>query len=236
MLSRSYNSRPTTPAAQKDVSTHTENPRVFVWEQQRRVNHGMGAMLAGAGWDVETVRPGGDFLEAYRPDTDACLILQIHIPGAPDLALVRRLRETIPCLPCIVISDTDAIADAVRLMRAGAADVLEASGSLALLLASIGLALAQSRAARESGGERRDARDHLAHLTPRQWEIMTLVLTGAPSKNIAADLRISQRTVENHRHSIMHKTGCRSLPALARLAVAAQAARPLNEWAAAGTA
>jgi two-component system CheB/CheR fusion protein len=66
-----------------------------------------------------------------------------------------------------------------------------------------------------------DATGHLAHLTPRQNQIMTLVLAGHPSKNIAADLGISQRTVENHRAAIMCKTGARSLPALARLAIAA---------------
>jgi two-component system CheB/CheR fusion protein len=65
------------------------------------------------------------------------------------------------------------------------------------------------------------ATDHLADLTPRQREIMKLVLKGHPSKNIAADLGISQRTVENHRASIMHKTGATSLPALARLVIAA---------------
>jgi len=192
--------------------------------------------LTGASWDVETAPPGGDFLEAYRPDSDACLILPIRNPSAADLEFLSRLRETNPCLPCIVISDHVAIADAVCVMKAGAADVIDEAASPDLLLASIDLALEQSRAARESGGARRDARDHLAHLTPRQHEIMGLVLAGAPSKNIAADLHISQRTVENHRASIMHKTGCRSLPALARLALMAATARPLSERPAAGTA
>jgi two-component system CheB/CheR fusion protein len=67
----------------------------------------------------------------------------------------------------------------------------------------------------------KDAADHLAGLTQRQHQIMEMVLAGNPSKNIAADLGISQRTVENHRASIMRKAGVRSLPALARLAVAA---------------
>ena len=68
---------------------------------------------------------------------------------------------------------------------------------------------------------REDAAGHIAGLTPRQHQIMDLVLAGHPSKNIAADLGISQRTVENHRASIMKETGSKSLPALARLALAA---------------
>ncbi len=242
MLSRSYNSQPSRPAARQDVASPATGARVFVLQRHEHSNNGICAMLsgagwlAGAGWDVETVVPGGGFLEAYRPDRDACLILPMHNPGAGDLAFLRWLRETVPCLPCIVISDQVAIADAVHVMQAGAADIMDGADSPDILLARIELALAQSRAARDLGAELRDARDRMAHLTPRQCEIMTLVLAGAPSKNIAADLHISQRTVENHRASIMHKTGCRSLPALARLALAAATARPLSEQPAAGTA
>ena len=68
---------------------------------------------------------------------------------------------------------------------------------------------------------REDAADRVASLTPRERQIMELVLAGHPNKNIAADLGINQRTVENHRAAIMHKTGSKSLPALARLALAA---------------
>ncbi len=85
---------------------------------------------------------------------------------------------------------------------------------------------ATKRDLREALGDlldlRGDAARHVAGLTPRQREIMTWVLAGHPSKNIAADLGISRRTVENHRASIMRKTGTRSLPALARLALAAE--------------
>ncbi len=75
---------------------------------------------------------------------------------------------------------------------------------------------------------RESAANHFAKLTPRECEIMGLVLAGQPSKNIAADLGISQRTVENHRATIMHKTGSRSLPALAQLAMAATGLDPWN--------
>jgi two-component system CheB/CheR fusion protein len=89
------------------------------------------------------------------------------------------------------------------------------------LVASLNRALEVSRDANKSADWRDSAAAHLAGLTPRQVEVMEMVLAGQPSKNIAADLGISQRTVENHRMRIMKRTGSRSLPALARLALIA---------------
>jgi two-component system CheB/CheR fusion protein len=106
-------------------------------------------------------------------------------------------------------------------MKAGALDFIEKPVSRDELLACVERALEQSRDSSKQVAWREDAANHLAGLTPRQREIMELVLAGHPSKNIAADLGISQRTVENHRASIMKKTGSKSLPALARLALAA---------------
>ena len=106
-------------------------------------------------------------------------------------------------------------------MKAGAADFLEKPISNGELLASIERALEQSRDSNKLVAWRESAASHIAGLTQRERQIMVLVLAGHPSKNIAADLGISQRTVENHRASIMKKTGTKSLPALARLAVAA---------------
>jgi two-component system CheB/CheR fusion protein len=110
---------------------------------------------------------------------------------------------------------------AVEAMKAGASDFLEKPISGAELLDGVGRALESSRDSGKAMEWRKDAADHLVGLTQRQHQIMEMVLAGHPSKNIAADLGISQRTVENHRASIMKKTGVRSLPALARLAIAA---------------
>ena len=110
---------------------------------------------------------------------------------------------------------------AVRAMKAGVSDFIEKPISRDELLASVERALEQSRDSSKLSARREDAARHVAGLTPRQHQIMELVLAGHPSKNIAADLGISQRTVENHRASIMKKTGAKSVPALARLALAA---------------
>ncbi len=120
-----------------------------------------------------------------------------------------------------MITGNSDVAMAVQAMKAGAADFIEKPIGAAELLASIDRALELSRDSRKIVAWQADAAAHLATLTPRQRQIMELVLAGHPSKNIAADLGISQRTVENHRASIMKKTGSISLPALARLALAA---------------
>jgi two-component system CheB/CheR fusion protein len=111
---------------------------------------------------------------------------------------------------------------AVRAMKAGATDFIEKPLAEAALLGCVERALEQSHDDSKRMAWHNDAANHVSGLTTRQREIMTLVLAGHPSKNIAADLGISQRTVENHRASIMRKTGAASVPALARLALAAE--------------
>lgn len=106
-------------------------------------------------------------------------------------------------------------------MKAGATDYLEKPASCTELIASIDRALVLSRNARSSFESKANAAAQIDGLTPRQHQVMEKVLAGHPSKNIAEDLHISRRTVENHRASIMRKTCVKSLPALARLAVAA---------------
>ena len=113
------------------------------------------------------------------------------------------------------------VATAVGAMKTGALDFVEKPVRAPDLLASIARALDQSHGAGERAAWRAAAVASIAGLTGRQRDIMALVLAGQPSKNIAADLGISQRTVENHRAAIMRKTGATSLPALARLALAA---------------
>ena len=116
------------------------------------------------------------------------------------------------------------VAIAVEAMKAGAVDFIAKPVSREELVASLERATAISRDASKHDEWRASARSHLAGLTIRQVEVMNRVLAGEPSKNIAADLGISQRTVENHRMQIMKRTGCRSLPELARMALVAASA------------
>ncbi len=161
------------------------------------------------------------FLEAYRPGREGCLLVDAYLPGMSGLELLQRLSGTGDRLPAIMITGNSDVHIAVQAMKAGASDFIEKPIGHGELLAGVERALEQSRDANKLAAWRQEATNHIADLTPRQRQIMDLVLAGLPSKNIAADLGISQRTVENHRAAIMKRTGTKSLPALARLAVAA---------------
>jgi len=161
------------------------------------------------------------FLAAYKPGSNGCLLVDAYMPGMGGLELLQHLRAHGDLLPTIMITGSSDVPMAVQVMKAGAADFIEKPMAGAELLVRIDRALERSRDTSKLLAWQASAAAHIAGLTPRQHEIMDLVLAGHPSKNIAADLGISQRTVENHRASIMKTTGTRSLPALARLALAA---------------
>jgi len=137
------------------------------------------------------------------------------MPGMSGLDLLQRLKNEGARLPAIMITGQGDVPMAVEAMRAGAADFIEQPIRRDELFASIDRALERTRDSAKTSGAR------LAGVTARQRQIMELVLAGHPSKNIAADLGVSQRTVENHRAAVMKKTGSHSLSALIRLALAA---------------
>jgi two-component system CheB/CheR fusion protein len=137
------------------------------------------------------------------------------------LDLLKRLRDRGDRLPAIMITGSSDVSMAVQAMKAGAMDFIEKPIGRDELVASIEHAVDISRDSNKLLAWQESAADNIAGLTTRQRQIMEMVLAGHPSKNIAADLGISQRTVENHRAAIMKKTGAKSLPALARLALTA---------------
>ena len=196
-------------------------PVIFIVDDNTHVRNGIRAVLEDEGRIVEDYADCEAFLEAYHPGREGCLLIDAHLPGMSGLELLQRLNQAGHRLPSIMITGQSDVAMAVEAMKAGALDLIEKPVSREALLASVDLALELSRDAAKLSARREDAADHVAGLTTRQREIMELVLAGHPSKNIAADLGISQRTVENHRAAIMKKTGSKSLPALARLALAA---------------
>jgi len=196
-------------------------PVIFVVDDDNQVRETIRAVLEEDGRIVEDYSTCEAFLEAYRPGREACLLIDAYLPGMSGLELLQRLGDAGHRLPAIMITGHSYVSTAVQAMKAGASDFIEKPVSHSELLAGIERALEQSRDVNTLIACREAAAHHMASLTPRQRQIMERVLSGEPSKNIAADLGISQRTVENHRASIMKKTGAKSLPALARLALAA---------------
>lgn len=204
-----------TPSARDSSSV----ARIFVLDDDYFIREEICANLHEFGWEVEAFSSCEDFLAARRSGPNTCIVLDIHFPGMSGLELLRHMLEVEDRTPVIVVSGSSGIKEAVRSLKKGALDFIEKPVVRDELVASVMQALALARKSDEVSLAREAALEHLKGLTTRQKQIMALVLAGHPSKNIAADLGISQRTVENHRAAIMVRTGARSLPALARLAV-----------------
>ncbi len=194
---------------------------VFLVDDDGHIRAAARALLEDSGLTVRCFQSMEAFQAVRRHDGEGCLLLDGCLPGISGIELLRRLRAAGDPLPAILMTGCSDVPMAVEAMKAGAADFIEKPISGPDLLGKVRRALEQSRHACKLQGWREDAKRRIASLTPRQGSIMELVLAGQPNKNIAADLGISQRTVETHRAAIMRRTGVRSLPALARLAVAA---------------
>ena len=199
---------------------------IYIVDDDRMVCDALRELLEADGRHVEDFGDCEAFLAAYRPGGPACLLIDACLPGIDGIELLRQLKSAGHHLPSIMITGSSAVPMAVEAMKVGAIDFIEKPVAFDKLIASIDRALDLSRDATKLLDWQADAATHIDGLTTRQHQVMDMVLAGHPSKNIAADLHISQRTVENHRASIMRKTGVRSLPALARLALAA--AGPLS--------
>ena len=182
-------------------------------------------VLEAEGHLVRSFESAEASLSDFLPDVEGCLLVDANLPGMGGVALLDMLRVRGDHMPAMLINGSGGIGLAVEAMRTGACDFIEKPVSRAQLLTSIGRALDRSHDLRIIEAAREIAASRVAGLTLRQREVMTMVLAGHPSKNIAADLRISQRTVENHRAAVMHRMGAQSLPELARMMQAAATAR-----------
>jgi two-component system, chemotaxis family, CheB/CheR fusion protein len=221
LLPRSQSALPLLASHPVEAASMPARSVIFVVDDNSHVREGIRAVLEEDDRTVETYATCEAFLEAYRPGCGACLLIDAYLPGMSGLELLQRLRKAGDKLPAVMITGNSDVPMAVRAMKAGASDFIEKPIGGSELLASIDRAVEQSRDSSKLADSYVTAAHALASLTSRQRQIMELVLAGQPSKNIAVDLGISQRTVENHRASIMRKSGSKSLPALARLALAA---------------
>ncbi len=197
-------------------------PTVFIVDDDPEIRTATRDMVERQGYRAEIFADGVSFLKAYSPDRSGCLLLDARMPGLGGLDLIKRLTEMQLSLPVIMITAYGDIEMAVTAMKAGAFDFLQKPVRRNELLASIKEALSYSNRRPEKPADQRIAAAKIESLTPRQREILEMVLGGSPSKNIATDLKISQRTVDNHRAAIMRKVGAKSLSALIRVALAAR--------------
>jgi two-component system, chemotaxis family, CheB/CheR fusion protein len=221
LLTRLPNPRVVPPRQAAAAQSVSGGARVIIVDDDDLVREAIRAVLEDDGRVVETYPSCEAFLEGFHSDRPACLLIDAYLPAMSGLELLEKLHIDGNSLPAIMITGNADVPMAIKAMKAGALDFIEKPIGRDELLASIERALELSHDSEKLLEWRATAAGHLAGLTPRQRDVMERVLAGQPSKNIAADLGISQRTVENHRAGIMKRTGSKSLPALARLALLA---------------
>jgi FixJ family two-component response regulator len=193
-------------------------PIVFVIDDDRMIREGLQSLIRSVGLRVEMFASAQEFLVAKRPDAPACLILDVRMPGLSGLDLQLKLSEGGIHVPIIFITGHGDIPMSVRAMKEGAHEFLTKPVRGQDLLDAVQKAIASDRTERQERAELSEIRARLDSLTPREKEVLDLVVAGLLNKQIADELGTSELTVKTHRAHVMQKTQADSLAHLVRMA------------------
>jgi FixJ family two-component response regulator len=194
-----------------------QDPIVFVIDDDRMIRDGLQSLIKSVGLRVETFASAQDFLGAKRPDAPACLVLDVRMPGLSGLDLQLKLRDGGIPIPIIFITGHGDIPMSVRAMKEGAHEFLTKPVRGQDLLDAVHKAIASDRSLRQERQESRGIRERFDSLTPREKEVLNLVVAGLLNKQIADQLGMSELTVKTHRAHVMEKTQAESLAHLVRM-------------------
>jgi FixJ family two-component response regulator len=200
------------------------DPVVFVIDDDRMIREGLQSLIKSVGLRVETFASAQEFLGAKRPDAPACLVLDVRMPGLSGLDLQLKLRDGGFPIPIIFITGHGDIPMSVRAMKEGAHEFLTKPVRGQDLLDAVQKAIASDRALRIERQEVDEIRGRFESLTPREKEVLDLVVAGLLNKQIADQLGMSELTVKTHRAHVMEKTQADSLAHLVRMAEKLRAA------------
>ncbi len=195
----------------------TREPTVFVVDDDEAVRRFLGGLIASVGLRVEAYASAREFLDAFEPGAPGCLLLDIRMPGMSGLELQKELAEREVRLPVIILTGHGDVQVAVHAMKAGAVDFIEKPFNNELLLDRIQKAVAESVEADGVRVQHDEITSRIKLLTPRERQVMDLVVAGETNKGVARRLDISEKTVEIHRARTMEKMRAKSLADLVKM-------------------
>jgi len=182
-----------------------ETPLIFVVDDDQNMLRLIATVLRNEGHVVQTYANSSEFLKHFRPEQRGCLLLDVDMPGLSGLELQQELATRLIDLPIIFLTATVDVPTAVKAMKHGALDVLQKPFEVPTLLAAVGRALEQDAERSDQTKRYKVICLRRSRLTPRELEVMDLVVAGNSNKQIAAHLKLSSKTVEIHRGRVMKK-------------------------------
>ncbi|MBN1345135.1 MAG: response regulator transcription factor [Phycisphaerae bacterium] len=197
-------------------------PTVYVVDDDQAVRDSLRWLIESTSLSVETFASAREFLDAYDSERPGCLLLDVRMPGMSGLELQEKLNADEISLPVIIITGHGDVQMAVRAMKAGAVDFVEKPFNDQMLVESIRQAIDQDRKARRTRAETTQIKRRLSRLTPREHEVLGMVVAGKLTKQIAGDLRLSEKTIEVHRAHIMSKMHADNVADLVRMTLTAR--------------
>jgi FixJ family two-component response regulator len=199
-------------------ATERSAPIVFVVDDDVSIRESLELLIRSAGWRAETYASARDFLARSPVEIPSCLVLDVSLPDLNGLELQSFIASDRRSLPIIFITGYGDIPMSVRAMRAGAVEFLPKPFDDGILLGAIKTALDRSRLELEHHAELRTLRRCYESLTPRERQVMSVVVSGWLNKQVGTELGISEITVKAHRGKVMRKMNADSLPALVKMA------------------
>lgn len=194
-----------------------QDATVFVVDDDEAVRRSLRWLIESVGLNVETYASAREFLNAYQLNHPGCLVLDVRMPEMSGLELQEKLIANRINIPILFLTGHGDVPMAVRAMKAGAADFISKPFNDQALLDRIQHAIKRDVFLREEQAQRAEIEARWAKLTPREREVMELVIAGKSNKAIAAQLGVSSKTVEAHRAKFMEKMKANSLPDLMRI-------------------